>query len=96
MSFAGHVFDMLKRQAANRALLLHNRERFKNKIINSHSKESHGNTSINIDQSRSPEELELIRQNTLNEILMYNRKVWIKTVITFIIIVALFILLLYL
>jgi hypothetical protein len=85
LSFAGHVFDMLKRQAANRALQLQNRERFTNKSIKTHSKETALISGINFMQTKTPEELEIMRQNTLKEIKLYNRGVWIKTVVTFLI-----------
>jgi hypothetical protein len=91
MSFAGHVFDMLKRQAANRAMQLQNRERFTNKSIKTHSKESALISSTNIVQTKTPAELEIMRQNTLLEMRAYYRGVWIKTVVTFFIIIVLLI-----
>jgi hypothetical protein len=91
MSFAGHVFDMLKRQAANRAMQLQNRERFTNKSIKTHSKESALISSTNIVQTKTPAELEIMHQNTLLEMRAYYRGVWIKTVVTFFIIIVLLI-----
>ena len=91
MSFAGHVFDMLKRQAANRAMQLQNRERFRNKHIKIHSKESAFSSETNIDQTKTPAELDIMRQNTLKEIRLYNRAVLMKTGVTLLIIVIILI-----
>jgi hypothetical protein len=96
LSFAGHVFDMLKRQAANRALQLQNRERFTNKSIKTNSKETALISGINIMQTKTTEELEIMRQNTLKEIKLYNRGVWIKTVVTFLIVIILLVYFLFL
>lgn len=94
MSFAGHVFDMLKRQAANRAMQLQNRERFRNKNVITHPKESTYISETNIVQTKTLEELDASRQITLKEIRVYNRIVWIKTTITFLLIIILLVYLL--
>jgi len=92
MSSAGHILDMIKKQASNRALQIARKEKYM-KNFNKFETISNSKT-YNVEKfgNKSTSELNEAKEKALSEVRLHERKIWIKTIG----VLMLFVLLIYL
>jgi len=89
MSSAGHILDMIKRQKANRELQKQLRQAFKKDAL-IHTTKIEGNT-FNYEKypPKNEEQIQRNRLKTLLKISKENTLIWIKTIVTILVLLGL-------